>query len=159
MKDKTTAYIIWFFLGVLGGHKFYLGNIIMGVIYFFTGGLFFIGWVLDAFTLGSKVDDHNLKNALLRGGGGFGAQQSQNVVVTVNTPQTQNQAQTQATITISPEKKILKLAKENDILTFKEIITSTDLEIEEAEIALQKIVSKGLAEKLNVNDIVKYDFK
>lgn len=29
------------------GHKFYEGKIAMGILYFFTGGLFFIGWAID----------------------------------------------------------------------------------------------------------------
>ncbi|NLJ81636.1 MAG: NINE protein [Bacteroidales bacterium] len=66
MKSKVTAYLLWFFLGIFGAHKFYLGKVGMGILYLFTFGLFFIGWFIDLFTLGSKVD---LYNALHFGSG------------------------------------------------------------------------------------------
>ena len=54
-KDLGIAYVLWFLFGVLGGHRFYLGQIGWGLLYFFTGGLFFVGWVIDLFTLPSQV--------------------------------------------------------------------------------------------------------
>lgn len=50
-KNKWVALILWFFLGVVGGHKFYEGKIGTGILYLFTGGLFIIGWVIDFFAL------------------------------------------------------------------------------------------------------------
>ncbi len=61
LKKLWIAYLLWFFLGFLGGHKFYLNKIFLGILYFFTGGLFFIGWFVDLFTLPSQVDLYNLK--------------------------------------------------------------------------------------------------
>ncbi|PHR30524.1 MAG: hypothetical protein COA36_00505 [Desulfotalea sp.] len=40
------GYILWIF-GFLGAHRFYYGRQISGTIYFFTFGLFFIGWIID----------------------------------------------------------------------------------------------------------------
>ena len=40
-KNKTTAALLAFFLGVLGAHKFYLGNTKMGVIYLLISITFF----------------------------------------------------------------------------------------------------------------------
>lgn len=59
MKSKSTAYLLWFFLGLFGAHKFYLNKTGMGVLYFFTAGIFGIGWFIDLFTLGSQVDIYN----------------------------------------------------------------------------------------------------
>lgn len=59
MKSKGIAYLLWFFLGVFGIHKFYLDKIAIGIIYFLTGGLFLIGWIYDLFTLGNQVDIYN----------------------------------------------------------------------------------------------------
>jgi TM2 domain-containing membrane protein YozV len=59
MKSKGVAYALWFFFGLLGIHKFYLGKVGMGVLYIFTGGLFGIGWLIDLFTLGTQVDACN----------------------------------------------------------------------------------------------------
>jgi|SRR6185312_344006 len=59
MKSKSTAYILWFFLGLFGAHKFYLNKTGMGILYFFTAGIFFFGWFIDLFTLGNQVDTYN----------------------------------------------------------------------------------------------------
>jgi hypothetical protein len=59
MKSKTTAYLLWLFLGLIGGHKFYLNKPGMGVLYLLTCGLFFVGWFIDLFTLGRQVDQYN----------------------------------------------------------------------------------------------------
>lgn len=50
-RNKWVALLLCFFLGWLGAHKFYEGKIGMGVIYLFTGGLFFIGVFVDFLTL------------------------------------------------------------------------------------------------------------
>lgn len=62
MKTKLVAYLLWFFLGVFGAHKFYLGKIGMGILYIFTLGLFGIGIIIDLFTIPQQVDIYNLKN-------------------------------------------------------------------------------------------------
>lgn len=59
MKSKTTAYLLWFFFGLIGIHKFYLGKTGMGILYIFTAGLFSIGWIVDLFILGKQVDKYN----------------------------------------------------------------------------------------------------
>jgi len=40
------GYLLWIF-GFIGAHRFYYGRQISGVIWFFTLGLFFIGWIID----------------------------------------------------------------------------------------------------------------
>ena len=40
------GYLLWLF-GFTGAHRFYYGRPISGTIYFFTLGLFFIGWLVD----------------------------------------------------------------------------------------------------------------
>jgi TM2 domain-containing membrane protein YozV len=40
------GYLLWIF-GFMGAHRFYYGKQISGVIWFFTLGLFFIGWIID----------------------------------------------------------------------------------------------------------------
>ncbi len=42
------GYILWIF-GFLGAHRFYYGRQLSGTLYFFTLGLFFIGWIIDLF--------------------------------------------------------------------------------------------------------------
>lgn len=50
-RDQPThspfmGYLLWIF-GFIGAHRFYYGRQISGVIWFFTLGLFFIGWIID----------------------------------------------------------------------------------------------------------------
>ena len=51
MKNTMVELMICIFLGVIGGHKFYKGNIKMGILYLFTGGLLGIGWIVDIIKL------------------------------------------------------------------------------------------------------------
>lgn len=46
-KDKWTSFFLCLFLGCMGAHRFYEGKTGSGVLYFFTGGLFGIGWIVD----------------------------------------------------------------------------------------------------------------
>ena len=46
------GYILWIF-GFIGAHRFYYGRPISGTIYFFTLGLFLIGWLVDLFLIPS----------------------------------------------------------------------------------------------------------
>ena len=54
--SKTIGYILWIF-GFMGAHRCYYGKPISGTIYFFTLGLFFIGWIVDLFLI-PGMDDH-----------------------------------------------------------------------------------------------------
>jgi TM2 domain-containing membrane protein YozV len=60
-RDILVAYALWFFLGLLGVHKFYLQKTGMGLLYLLTAGLFLIGWAIDLFTLPSQVRSFNAK--------------------------------------------------------------------------------------------------
>ena len=153
MKSKGTAYLLWFFLGVFGAHKFYLGKIGIGVVYLFSFGIFGIGWLIDLFTLGNQVD---LCNAL-QGDARVqqNQQQSQNIVVNVAAPTSTATAE----VRVSAEKQVLSLAHQSPILTTRQIIAQTSLELDEAEEVLKKLVSKGLAKELVEPDgRLKYDF-
>lgn len=44
--SKTIGYLLWIF-GFTGAHRFYYGKPISGTVYFFTFGLFGIGWLVD----------------------------------------------------------------------------------------------------------------
>lgn len=46
------GYILWIF-GFTGSHRFYFGRPISGTIYFFTFGLFLVGWIVDFFLIPS----------------------------------------------------------------------------------------------------------
>lgn len=50
--SKTIGYLLWIF-GFMGAHRFYYGKPWTGTLWFFTLGLFFIGWIIDLFLIPS----------------------------------------------------------------------------------------------------------
>jgi TM2 domain-containing membrane protein YozV len=85
--DRTHSvlmgYLLWIF-GFIGSHRFYYGRQITGVIWFFTLGLFLVGWIIDLFLIpgmSERADrrfafgstDYNLTWILLTFLGVFGA--------------------------------------------------------------------------------------
>jgi TM2 domain-containing membrane protein YozV len=58
-KEVGIAYLFWFFLGVVGGHKFYLGRTAIGIAYLFTLGFLLVGFFIDLFTLPGQVRKAN----------------------------------------------------------------------------------------------------
>ncbi len=57
--DYTITWILLTFLGVFGVHRFYMNKWFTGVLYLLTGGLFFVGWLYDLWTLNEQVDELN----------------------------------------------------------------------------------------------------
>lgn len=50
-KSKWVAFLLCVFLGPFGAHKFYVGKIGTGILYFLTVGFFGIGWIIDIFVI------------------------------------------------------------------------------------------------------------
>jgi len=61
MKSKVATYLLWFFLGFLSAHRFYLGKYWSAILYLLTGQLFGIGWIIDLFLISGMVDRYNLE--------------------------------------------------------------------------------------------------
>ncbi len=49
--DKWVSFLLCFFLGGLGAHKFYEGKVGLGVLYFLTAGLCGVGWFIDIISI------------------------------------------------------------------------------------------------------------
>ncbi len=62
-KDRWIALLLCIFLGPFGAHRFYVGDIKMGVLYLFTAGIFGLGWLYDfvKILLGSFRDKYGFK--------------------------------------------------------------------------------------------------
>ena len=86
-KSMLVSYVLWWFLGMFGAHRFYLGRtgtaVVMLVItllsipltFLFIGflslGAMGIWWIIDAFMIPAIVREQNLKLASRLGGGGL----------------------------------------------------------------------------------------
>ncbi|MCB0415472.1 MAG: TM2 domain-containing protein [Bdellovibrionales bacterium] len=57
--DYNTAWLLLTFLGYFGVHRFYMKKWISGILYLLTGGLFFIGYIYDFWTLNEQIDELN----------------------------------------------------------------------------------------------------
>lgn len=58
-KSEGVAYALWFFLGALGGHRFYAGNIGMGVAMLLTLGGLGVWTLIDVLFIGEAIKRHN----------------------------------------------------------------------------------------------------
>lgn len=58
-SDYTVAWVLLTFLGFFGVHRLYLGKYVTAVIWFFTGGLFLLGYLYDFWILNEQVSDKN----------------------------------------------------------------------------------------------------
>lgn len=50
-KSKSTTFLLCYFLGVLGVHRFYLGKFITGLLMLLTGGGLVVWWLLDLYKI------------------------------------------------------------------------------------------------------------
>ncbi len=55
----SVAWILLTFLGLFGVHRFYMGKWLTGLVYLLTGGLFFLGYLWDYWTLNDQVTEIN----------------------------------------------------------------------------------------------------
>lgn len=79
-KSTGVSYLLWFFLGGFGAHRFYLGQTGTAVAQLLLGLLgwlpLFLGWavlgiwlLVDAFLIPGMVRDENVKTINMMGGG------------------------------------------------------------------------------------------
>jgi TM2 domain-containing membrane protein YozV len=59
--DYNVTWILLTFVGVFGIHRIYMGKYLTGLIYFLTGGLFFVGVLYDYWTLNEQLDEVNVR--------------------------------------------------------------------------------------------------
>lgn len=59
--NYSAAWLLLVFLGVFGIHRFYMGKIVTGLVYLFTGGLLGVGILFDFWTLNDQLDAMNRK--------------------------------------------------------------------------------------------------
>lgn len=57
-KNKWVAFILCLLFGFFGIHKFYEGKVGIGIVYFFTAGVFGFGWIIDCIILLFKTNPY-----------------------------------------------------------------------------------------------------
>ena len=57
--NYSVAWILLTFLGLFGVHRFYMGKWLTGLVYLLTGGLFFLGYLWDYWTLNDQITEMN----------------------------------------------------------------------------------------------------
>lgn len=57
--DYTVAWVLLTFLGILGIHRLYMGKWMSALLWFFTGGLFLMGYLYDYWTLNEQISEVN----------------------------------------------------------------------------------------------------
>jgi len=50
-KNRLTTFLLCFFLGYFGVHRFYVGKSATGILYIFTFGLFGVGILVDTIVI------------------------------------------------------------------------------------------------------------
>ncbi|MDR3173262.1 MAG: TM2 domain-containing protein [Treponema sp.] len=148
MYSVGIAYFLWFlsFFGVLGFHRHYLGKFHTGLLWMFTFGLGTVGAIYDFFTLADQVETANIRLMLhdsrFRGWKSQGRGQG--------TEDWRYADDAKARVVRGKEgleRNILVLAKENKgILTVGEVALAANVGLEEAQKALESLVSRGFAE-------------
>jgi TM2 domain-containing membrane protein YozV len=60
-RSVGMAYMLWIpcLFGLCGIHRFYAGRWATGLLWFFTGGLCFVGQLVDLFLIPGMVDAYN----------------------------------------------------------------------------------------------------
>jgi len=57
--NYSVTWVLLTFLGLFGVHRFYMGKWLTGLIYLLTGGLFFLGYLWDYWTLNEQITEIN----------------------------------------------------------------------------------------------------
>lgn len=56
-RSILVAYLLWFFFGFFGIHRFYMGDTVIGVIYLLTGALCGLGWLIDMVVIPFSINE------------------------------------------------------------------------------------------------------
>lgn len=61
IKSQSTSYAFWCLglVGICGIHRIYAGRPLTGLLWLFTGGLCFIGQLVDVFLVPGMIEEAN----------------------------------------------------------------------------------------------------
>ena len=143
------AYLLWLVsgCGCLGLHRFYLGKVGTGILWLCTGGLFGIGCIYDALTMGKQVREANI-GARVRDQIAYENARGLPPYSPAE-PKREN-----------PEKSILRVARQNGgFVSPGEAALEGDLSVDEARKLLEKLAAAGSAEmRVRTSGVVVFFF-
>ncbi len=59
-KSQVVAWVLWIFLGAIGGHRYYLGDIGYAIAMTLLGWMTFgIWWLIEAFFINRRIRERN----------------------------------------------------------------------------------------------------
>jgi predicted transcriptional regulator len=160
MNSVGTSYILWFvwIFGLAGLHRLYNRQVITGLIWFFTWGLFGFGQLIDLVLIPGMVEQHNLR-ARARLGTMSGR-------VPLYVPATNVEMLVQGQYLVQPsqaqEQIILKLLQvikaRGGTLSIAQGSLDTGCSFKEVETALERMVDLGYitAEREQTSGVVVY---
>ena len=155
MYRTTVAYLLWLVsgCGALGFHRFYLGKVGTGLLWFVTGGLGMIGAIFDFFYIPTMVRRTNFS---LSGTGRFQGPHGSDKIWHPDT----SDHRIPKGESVSVEHAILSTAKKNrGIVTPGEVALETGISIDEAKEHLEKLAKKGYADlRIRKIGVVVYTF-
>jgi TM2 domain-containing membrane protein YozV len=144
------AYLLWLIsgFGCLGFHRFYLGKVGTGILWIMTGGLFGIGCIYDAVTLGKQVRHANIE-AQVRDQIAYESARGLPPYGGGAAPQPEK-----------PEKTILRVARKNGgFVSPGEVALDGDISVDQAKKILEKMAASGNAEmRVRSSGVVVYFF-
>jgi TM2 domain-containing membrane protein YozV len=138
------AYFLWFLsgFGALGLHRFYLGKIGTGLLWFFTGGLGMVGGVYDLFALPTMVRESNYRLEL-QNRRALGDEYSHADDGSVGV----GPGKRVPDRTESLEKTVLRIAKENmGLVSASEVALAGNVGLDEARNLLERLTANGFCE-------------
>lgn len=144
------AYLLWLFsgCGALGFHRFYLGKVGTGILWFFIGGLCGLGCVFDAITLPRQVQEANI-GARVRAEMGYENGRGLPLYGQDVAPKPEN-----------PEKTVLRVAQKNGgFVSPGEAALEGDMTVDQARKLLEKMAASGNAEmRVRSSGVIVYFF-
>jgi TM2 domain-containing membrane protein YozV len=58
-KSRNIGYVLWFMSGIIGGHRYYAGDLVRGIFMTLTLGGLGIWAFIDLFFIGKRIDEKN----------------------------------------------------------------------------------------------------
>lgn len=154
--NNSTAYILWALglFGVCGIHRLYAGQILSGLIYLLTFGIFGIGQLIDLVLIPGMIESRNREILRLQGG-------INPVIVPVIAPTRVAEAPRPPAKTITPMQKLLQAARQHGgVLSPAQAALSTELDAEQLKDLLYEAERLGYVETTNdpVTGAIRYRF-